>query len=91
MVAYLYDVDAFGIGKLITHGPLTDYDAAAGQVQSVDLDLVAAAYDVPAGHKVALVIDTFDLLYAPPTLSIYSLDFKFNRHNQSWLDLPIKQ
>ena len=91
MVAYLYDVDAFGIGKLITHGPLTDYDAAAGQVQSVDLELVAAAYDVPAGHKVALVIDTFDLLYAPPTLSIYSLGFKFNRHNQSWLDLPIKQ
>lgn len=91
MIAYLYDVDALGVGKLITHGPITDYEAQAGKVQAVDLELVATAYDVPAGHKVALVIDTFDLLYAPPTLSLYSLGFKFNRHDQSWLDIPVKQ
>ncbi|GAA3926385.1 CocE/NonD family hydrolase [Litoribacillus peritrichatus] len=91
MVAYLYDVDAVGIGRLITHGPITDYQANEDQTQTVDLELVATAYDVPAGHKVALVIDTFDLLYAPPTLSIYSLKFRFNKNNQSWLDLPIKE
>ncbi|GLQ32526.1 CocE/NonD family hydrolase [Litoribrevibacter albus] len=90
MVAYLYDVDSVGIGRLITHAPLTDYEAAEDRRQTVDLNLVAAAYDVPAGHRVALVIDTFDLLYAPPTLELYSLKFKFNKDYQSWLDLPIK-
>jgi predicted acyl esterase len=91
MIAYLYDVDSVGIGRLITHGPLTDYTANEDAVQTVDFDLVAAAYDVPKGHKVALVIDTFDLLYAPPSLELYSLKFKFNKHRQSWLDLPIKE
>jgi predicted acyl esterase len=91
MVAYLYDVDAVGIGRLITHAPFTNYEADKGQRQTVDIDLVATAYDVPAGHRVALVIDTFDLLYAPPTLELYSLKFKFNKNTQSWLDLPIKQ
>ena len=91
MIAYLYDVDSVGIGRLITHGPLTDYTAKEGETQTVDMELVATAYDVPAGHKVALVVDTFDLLYAPPALDLYTLKFRFNKNEQSWLDLPIKE
>lgn len=61
VVAYLYDVDGHGTGKLITHAPYTYRDATGPR--QVDLALNAAAYDVPAGHHVALVIDTKDSRY----------------------------
>ncbi|WP_127501655.1 CocE/NonD family hydrolase [Actinoplanes solisilvae] len=58
LVAYLYDLDTLGTARLITHAPVTW--SAAGEV---DLALSAAAYDVPAGHSLTLVIDTVDPLY----------------------------
>jgi hypothetical protein len=62
-VAYLYDVNALGIGKLITHAPYTFTDRTPGTSFGVDLELFSTAYDVPAGHRLALVIDTVDPLY----------------------------
>jgi predicted acyl esterase len=62
-IAYLYDVDALGTGKLITHAPYTFTGRSPGQSFGVDLELFSTAYDVPAGHRLALVIDTVDPLY----------------------------
>jgi hypothetical protein len=59
VVAYLYDLDPLGDAKLITHAPVTWTDSAS----SVDVDLSAAAYDVPAGDSLTLVVDTADPLY----------------------------
>jgi predicted alpha/beta hydrolase len=59
VVAYLYDLDVLGDARLITHEPVT-WSSAAGVV---DFDLSAAAYDVPAGDSLTLVVDSADPLY----------------------------
>ncbi|MCO7227500.1 CocE/NonD family hydrolase [Pleionea sp. CnH1-48] len=87
--AYLYDVAPNGTGTLITHGPVTLHNANAGSTQTVEWELVATAYDIPAGHRVAVAIDTFDILYGVPTILPYKVAFKFNRNAQSELQLPI--
>mgnify|MGYP000045590107 CR=1 FL=1 len=90
LVAYLYDVAWTGVGKLITHAPYAIIDAIPGQKMDVDLDLVATAYDVPAGHYLALVIDTADALYAPPTLEHYNVKINYSSNIRNTLTLPIK-
>ncbi|MEU5426461.1 CocE/NonD family hydrolase [Streptomyces olivoreticuli] len=62
-VAYLYDVGPLGVGKLISHAPYTFRDEVPGRGFGVDLSLYATAYDVPAGHRLALVVDSVDPLY----------------------------
>ncbi|WP_042383006.1 CocE/NonD family hydrolase [Streptacidiphilus melanogenes] len=62
-VAYLYDVDPLGVGRLVTQAPYTFLDRTPGQVFDADLALQATAYDVPAGHRLALVVDGVDPLY----------------------------
>lgn len=66
LVAYLYDVDFAGFGTLITHGARAVHQAAGGVSQSFSFDMKAAAYDVKAGHKLVLVVDTADSLYGAP-------------------------
>ncbi|PJZ40142.1 esterase [Leptospira kmetyi] len=81
---YFYDVGKNGVGKLITHGTASIYESA---YETVDLtiDLNAVAYDVPAGNKIAIAIDTFDPQYAVPTALVYGLDVKHNPSKQSTL------
>ncbi|RLV10087.1 acyl esterase [Streptomyces griseocarneus] len=81
-VAYLYDVGPLGVGRLISHAPYTFRGVQPGKAFGVNLDLFATAYDVPAGHRLALVVDTVDPLYishnpaggrlafSPPELSV---------------------
>ncbi|MCP5161179.1 MAG: CocE/NonD family hydrolase [Hahellaceae bacterium] len=89
LVAYLYDMDGWGMGKLITHAPVTLPAAEAGKAVTLDLNLVTTAYDVPAGHKLVLAVDTQDLLYAEPTLYPYAVEFKFTNKKQSVLTVPV--
>lgn len=89
LVAYLYDVAPNGMGTLITHGPVTLHNASKNRTQSVEWELVATAYDVPAGHKVGIAFDTFDILYGVPTILPYSVEFKFKSGLDSSLSLPI--
>jgi len=88
LVAYLYDMDFWGTGKLITHGVITLPQAESGKKITVDLDLVTTAYDVPAGHKLVLAIDTKDPQYKSPTSADYFVDFEFSSSKQSVLTLP---
>jgi len=90
LVAYLYDVDFTGTAKLITHAPYTLVDASADSKVAIDLELVATAYDVPAGHYIALVIDTVDLLYSQPSSSFYNIEINYREDKQNTLTLPIK-
>lgn len=66
LVAYLYDADPLGFATLITHGARALHAAAPQVPIDLPIDLAATAYDVPAGHHLALVLDTADPLYAPP-------------------------
>lgn len=59
LFAYLYDVDAFGTGSLMTHKALT---VGAGTTE-VDLELEPTSWRVAAGHHVVLVVDGVDPRY----------------------------
>lgn len=88
LVAYLYDMDFWGTGRLITHGVMTLPATQSGLKQKIDFELVTTAYDVPAGHRVVLAIDTQDPQYKTPTGVNYNVDFEFNRSRQSTLSIP---
>lgn len=63
LVGYLYDVAPNGIGTLITHAAHAIRFVKPNGVYDFDMELNAAAYDVPAGHHLELVFDTQDHLY----------------------------
>ncbi|MEV4639690.1 CocE/NonD family hydrolase [Actinoplanes sp. NPDC049548] len=84
VVAYLYDLDAIGTAKLITHAPATWLGTEGGS-RTVDLDLQATAYDVPAGHSLTLVIDTVDSLYYDENAPHRSVTVT----GGSYLDVPL--
>lgn len=61
--AYLYDVDALGVARLVSHAPYTFTGVAAGTPVEVDMLMPAAAWDVAPGHRLALVVDGGDHRY----------------------------
>lgn len=63
IVAYLYDVDPTDGGRLINYLPMSWTDAAPGEPRTVDLRFSPTAYDIPADHRLGLVIDTKDPLF----------------------------
>ncbi len=60
MFSYLYDVNANGLGTLITSAPYSLTDVTPGAAQIVDVALRPISWTVPAGHHLAFVVDTFD-------------------------------
>ncbi|MCY1016262.1 CocE/NonD family hydrolase [Pyxidicoccus sp. MSG2] len=90
IIAYLYDTDWAGTGSLVTHIALTLRDAVAGQARVVDVDFPATAYDVPSGHRLSLVIDTVDPLYADKAPLFSTVKFSSSSSSPSYLTLPLK-
>jgi predicted acyl esterase len=82
VVAYLYDVDGAGIGRLIAHEPRTWRDGA----RTLDLAFPPVRYDVPAGNRLAVVVDTVDPMYGDQGPRDGRLQFT----GPSWLDLPTR-
>ncbi|WP_432253478.1 alpha/beta fold hydrolase [Streptomyces sp. HNM1019] len=89
-VAYLYDVGPLGIGKLITHAPFTFHDRVPGTPFGMDLELFSTAYDVPAGHRLALVVDTVDPLYIEHNPGGAHLTFSSPDADPSHLTIPVR-
>ena len=85
---HLYDTDAFGWGRLITHAPITLRNAAVGKAQKVSLDLFTTSYDVPPGHVVTLAIDTEGAIYQKPRDTWYEIGVPYRRDRQSVLTIP---
>lgn len=92
LVGYLYDVDPLGFGTLITHGSRALHWAQPGAVVDFPLELVATAYDVPAGHHVVMVFDTTDHLYGPVVNlgEFFSMGLVFSANRALTLDLPVR-
>ncbi|MEM9492567.1 MAG: CocE/NonD family hydrolase C-terminal non-catalytic domain-containing protein, partial [Myxococcota bacterium] len=61
---YLYDADRWGNGVLLTHGTASAHDLSGDGAHVLDIDLNAVAHDIPAGHRVAIAIDTLDPQYS---------------------------
>ena len=89
LVAYLYDMDLLGTGTLITHAPYTLPASQPGKTIEIDFDLVTTAYDLPAGHKLVLAIDTKDINYSKPPEDTFKVEFKFNGKKQSSITVPV--
>ncbi|MFD8011732.1 alpha/beta fold hydrolase [Streptomyces sp. NPDC058955] len=90
-VAYLYDVGPLGVGKLVSHAPYTFHDRTAGRPFAVDLELFSTAYDVPAGHRLALVVDTVDPLYIEHNPAGAQLTFSSPASDPSYLSVPVRK
>ncbi|MFD0203997.1 MULTISPECIES: CocE/NonD family hydrolase [Saccharothrix] len=60
LYAYLYEVNALGLGALVTHKPVTLTGAGA---RTLDLDLEPVVWQVAAGNRLVLVVDTVDARY----------------------------
>jgi predicted acyl esterase len=88
-IAYLYDVGPLGLGKLVTHAPYTWHGRTPGEPFGVDLDLFSTAYDVPAGHRLALVVDTVDPLYIEHNPSGAQLTFSSPSDDPSYVSVPL--
>ncbi|MFE5913730.1 CocE/NonD family hydrolase [Streptomyces wedmorensis] len=90
-VAYLYDVGPLGIGKLVSNAPYTFHDRTPGQPFAVDLELFSTAYDVSAGHRLALVVDTVDPLYIEHNPTGAQLTFSSPSADPSYVSVPLRQ
>lgn len=88
VIGYLYDVDWFGTTTLVTYGPVTVWDAVPGEAMRVSLDMQFVAYDLKRGHKLALVIDTQEAMYTPPTDEDYTVTLPFGAGYDSVLTVP---
>jgi predicted acyl esterase len=88
VVCYLYDVDALGTGRLITHQPWSG--GAANVASSIDVAFPATAYNVPAGHRLALIMDTEDPLYLDVNRLGHSVTFGSPGADPSWVEIPLR-
>ncbi|MEU0385520.1 CocE/NonD family hydrolase [Streptomyces chartreusis] len=91
LVAYLYDVGPLGLGKLVTNAPYTFHGRTPGKPFGVDLELYSTAYDVPAGHRLALVVDTVDPLYIEHNPSGAQLTFSSPANDPSYVSVPLRE
>ncbi|MFD8783620.1 CocE/NonD family hydrolase [Kitasatospora sp. NPDC059599] len=90
VVAYLYDVDALGLGRLISHAPQSWSGRTPGQPFPLDVPLFATAYDLPAGHRLALVLGTRDALYGGETPLGSRVTFGSTKADPAGLTLPVR-
>jgi predicted acyl esterase len=88
--AYLYDVNALGVGKLISHAPQSWSGRTPGQAFPLDVALFATAYDLPAGHRLALVLGTKDPAYGGSTPLGSDVSFSSPQGDPSRLVLPLR-
>ncbi|MFH8385327.1 CocE/NonD family hydrolase [Kitasatospora sp. NPDC018058] len=90
VVAYLYDVDALGVGRLISHAPQSWSGRTPEQPFPLDVPLFATAYDLPAGHRLALVLGTRDALYGGQTPLGSRVTFGSTTADPADLALPVR-
>ncbi|TPQ17934.1 alpha/beta fold hydrolase [Streptomyces sporangiiformans] len=91
LVAYLYDVGPLGLGKLVSNAPYTFHEQTPGKPFGVDLELFSTAYDVPAGHRLALVVDTVDPLYIEHNPTGAQLTFSSPTTDPSYVSVPLRE
>ncbi|HOP62195.1 MAG TPA: CocE/NonD family hydrolase [Spirochaetota bacterium] len=92
IIIYLYDVDKWGTATYITHGFHTFWDATPGEVMDVTVPITTTAYDIPAGHHLAMVIDTSDPLYSKPSLRPFNIKYYYGKtaDTQVMLTVPFE-
>ncbi|MBB6172974.1 putative acyl esterase [Nocardiopsis mwathae] len=88
LFVYLYAIDRHGRGALLTHKPYTVRGAEPGTPVTVDVDLEPVVWDVPAGHRLALVVDTADRRYTSESRVGQRVVFSSPEDSPSSLTVP---
>ncbi|MFB7481928.1 CocE/NonD family hydrolase [Streptomyces anulatus] len=88
-IAHLFDAAPDGNASIITHAPFTTQDATPGEPVVAEIQLQAAGYDVPAGHRLMLVLDTQDPFYGDANETDSKITFSSPEGNPSHLDVPL--
>ncbi|WP_330334284.1 CocE/NonD family hydrolase [Streptomyces sp. NBC_00536] len=90
LVAYLFDIDPDGnTARIIAHEPYTLTALTPDQDTTVDWPLQAAAYDLPDGHRLALVVNSRDQLYSHAGVEGSTTTISSSDTDPSYLDLPL--
>lgn len=66
LVAYLYDENIWGTGSLVSYSVMSFQDPSMA-TKDIAFDLNVTSYNVKAGNRLTLVLDTVDSLYTPAT------------------------
>ncbi|MEH6417508.1 CocE/NonD family hydrolase [Pseudomonas sp. CGJS7] len=90
LFAYLYSVDLLGNGSLLSHKPYSLRGARAGVAQAVDLRLEATSWDIPAGRRLVLVVDTTDPRYTTASRIGGTVSFSSPANDPSTLTVPLR-
>lgn len=85
---HLYDTGPLGMGRLITHAPVTLHNAAVGEEQRISVEFFTTSYDVPPGHRVTLAIDTEGAIYQKPADTNYQIRVPYRSGRVSKLTVP---
>ena len=88
LIAYLYEANAEGRCRLITHGPVTRHAVRPNKAFDLEFELVTTCHEVQEGHHLVLVIDTSDLQYKSPTKDEFEVTFHYDGTIQPTLDVP---
>ncbi|TDD49510.1 X-Pro dipeptidyl-peptidase [Kribbella antibiotica] len=89
LFAYLYDVNALGVGSLISHKPLTLRGATPGKAVTIDLRMESTSWEVPAGHHLVLVVDTVDPRYLGRSSVGSTVKFSSPANGPATLTVPV--
>ncbi|QWF17485.1 CocE/NonD family hydrolase [Lysobacter capsici] len=90
LFAYLYSVDLLGNGTLLSHKPYSLRGARPGVAQTIDLRLEATSWDIPAGRRLVLVVDTQDPRYTSASTIGGSVSFSSPASDPSTLTVPLR-
>ncbi|MFD9030697.1 CocE/NonD family hydrolase C-terminal non-catalytic domain-containing protein [Streptomyces sp. NPDC059567] len=89
LFAHLFDVAPDDTARIITHEPFNLYGLTPDQETAVEWPLQAAAYDIAAGHRLMLVIDSKDPLYGDASVAWTQTVIGSPEGDPSILDLPL--
>ncbi|MFI6574292.1 CocE/NonD family hydrolase [Nocardiopsis sp. NPDC050513] len=85
---YLYDINRHGTGSLVSHTPYTLRGDADGPV-TVTVELQPVVWDVPAGHRLAVVVDSADPRYWSESDFFHEVEVSSPESAPSQITIPL--
>ncbi|MFD7574881.1 CocE/NonD family hydrolase C-terminal non-catalytic domain-containing protein [Streptomyces sp. NPDC059810] len=89
LFAHLLDAAEDGTARIICHEPLNVYGLTPEQDTTVTWNLQAAAYDIPSGNRLLLVVDSKDPLYGDASVTWTQTVIGSPEAEPSRLELPL--
>ncbi|MGW2479046.1 CocE/NonD family hydrolase C-terminal non-catalytic domain-containing protein [Streptomyces sp. NPDC001571] len=81
--------NAFRIARIITHAPYTVLGGAPEEPAAVDIALQVTGYDVRAGHRLMLVLDSVDPFCGPAAETPGTIAVSSPDEDPSYLEIPL--